>query len=120
MQTLAGLDLSWQLGILAAELGTDRAGRLLEPAGVLTGDQEDAVGRLRASLPEAGSGAEPEAGIAAMLRGLSAPMLEGPNRGFLRPESTLHVVIFSDSDDHSEVWLDDPLQAALDKRRAWG
>lgn len=57
-------------------------------------------------------GSKDEKGIAAAHRALSAPLLEGWNRGFVRPGAHLAVVIVSDEDDESPA-SDDFYEAAL-------
>jgi hypothetical protein len=54
-----------------------------------------------------------EAGLAAMVSALSSPLKEGANRGFRRSSAALHVIVVSDSNDHSEDWLgENPLSVA--------
>ena len=59
-------------------------------------------------------GSGPEAGLAAMVAALKEPLRSNDNRGFRRDDASLHVVLLSDADDHSEDWLGtDPASAAL-------
>lgn len=99
--------------------------------GVITTDMVNDGGVLRGNpwiiTPDLGGGAEAfadaidvgldstakEAGLAAMVAALSEPLRSGANRGFRRETAALHVIVVSDSNDHSEEWLGEfPLRVA--------
>lgn len=99
--------LSWQLGVVRTDLGNEDAGLLLGDPWVITPELPDPEGALADAADVGIEGLPPEAGLAATWLALSAPLRDGDNRGFRRPEAALHVVVLSDDDDDSSDYLDD-------------
>jgi hypothetical protein len=102
-------DVAYQLGVITTDVSGDDAGVLQGAPWIVTPEQEDPVAAFSDAVQVGIEGAGPEAGLAAAWLALTEPLISGANRGFRRPDSLLHVVVVTDSDDHSdsalEPWL---------------
>jgi hypothetical protein len=107
--------VSWQLGLVDAEMGGDRPGWLLGEPWVWTATSGDLEAHLADVLVTAEPAGLAEAGIAAALEALdlSGPGL--PNEGFRRPDAALHVVFLSDGDDASAGLVSDPVGGLIER-----
>jgi hypothetical protein len=117
VESLNGLDLSWQLGLVTMDTTTGERGILRGDPWIVTPQTADAAGVFAETLELETSTAAHEAGFAAALLALTPPVSEGENRGFRRAGAALEVVFFSDGDDDgdSDVELgEDALDAFLD------
>jgi hypothetical protein len=103
--------VAYQLGVVTTDVSGDQAGLLQGLPWIITPEHDDPVQAFSDAVQVGLDGAGPEAGLAAAWLALTEPMISEDNRGFLRRDSLLHVVVVSDSDDHSEAalepWLGD-------------
>ncbi len=103
--------LNWQLGVVSTD--PSQGGTLLGDPWILTPawpDPEEAF----SEAVNVGTSGTVSAGLASLSMALSPTALEGVNRGFRRQDAALQVVVVSDGDDESAVWLFDPVQDTLD------
>ncbi len=104
-------DVAYQLGVVTTDVSDDQAGVLQGVPWIITPEHDDPVQAFSDAVQVGIDGAGPEAGLAAAWLALTEPLISNENRGFRRPDSLLHVVVVSDSDDHSaasfEPWLAD-------------
>lgn len=100
----SGLD--WQIGVVSTDTTDDtHSGRLQSAAGYRYVDTRTAdptgVFQQMALLGRQGSGRE--AGLAAIKKALTEPLIDTDNRGFYRPDALLSVIVVSDENDFSRV-----------------
>ncbi len=98
--------VAYQLGVVTTDVSGDDAGVLQGVPWIVTPEQDDPVQAFAEAVQVGLEGAGPEAGLAAAWLALTEPLITTANRGFRRPGSLLHVVVVSDSDDHSESALE--------------
>jgi len=113
MSTLDDLGIRWQLGVVGADMTSDRAGVLRGRPWVITPSTPDRAA-LFEDLVRVSLLPTTESGLAAAVTALDEAEPGGRNAGFRRPEASLQVVFVSDDDDASDAWLDDPVAATLD------
>lgn len=117
VSALEDQDVAYQLGVVTTDGIGDDAGVLQGVPWIVTPEHEDPVQAFAEAVQVGLDGAGPEAGLAAAWLALTEPLISTVNRGFRRPGSLLHVVVVTDSDDHSdtplEPWLADG-QSAVD------
>jgi hypothetical protein len=112
--SLNELELSWQLGLVTMDTSDADAGVLRGDPWIVTPETDDAAAAFERTLGLEPSGAQ-EAGFAAAVYALTAPLVHEENRGFRRAGAALEVVFFSDEDDASDEELGgDALGAFLD------
>jgi len=102
-------DVAYQLGVITTDVSADDAGVLQGVPWIVTPEHADPVQAFSDAVQVGIDGAGPEAGLAAAWMALSEPLISDENRGFRRPEALLHIVIVTDSDDHSDEALADLL-----------
>ena len=111
LEQLEAEEIAYQIGVVST---SGDGGELLGNPWIITperSDQEEIFGEVIDSyLAEE---PEEEAGLAAMVAALSEPNRSGANAGFRRAGAALHVVVVSDGDDHSDPWLDAPIDDAV-------
>ena len=111
VSALEAEDVAYQLGVVTTDVSGDDAGVLQGVPWIVTPQQDDPVAAFADAVQVGIDGTGPEAGLAAAWLALNEPLASAENRGFRRPDSLLHVVIVTDSDDHSdgalEPWLAD-------------
>ncbi|MEC7242808.1 MAG: hypothetical protein VXW32_16360 [Myxococcota bacterium] len=111
---LSEKSLAYQMGVVTTDMAED-AGVLRGNPWIITPGSSDPQGDFQNAITIEESSTSKEAGIAAMMSALSEPHRSGANRGFRRPEATLHIIVVSDSNDHSDDWLDgNVVQAATE------
>lgn len=109
---LESASLAWQIGVLNTELDSPEAGRLQGTPWIITARDTNPVESLAAASQVGLSGSGPAGGLGAVSLALDEPLRSTANRGFRRPDAALHVVVFSDGDDESELVLgQDPVSA---------
>ncbi len=116
--TLDADGLDWQVGVVSADATEPWGGWLRGTPYVLTAVHPDPLGAFAARLPKDEAGGEE--GLAAAVAALEGATTSGPNAGFLRPGSRLHVVFVSDADDDSTELLADPVGDFLDALATFG
>lgn len=113
--SLSELGLSWQMGVVTTDVSDERAGRLRGDPWLITPDVDDAEAAMRDAVAVGTTSDSVEAGLGAAWLALTEPLRSGDNRAFRRDDATLHVVVVSDDDDHSQALLgDDPTSAFID------
>ena len=105
VEVLSSENLAYQIGVVTTDVGED-SGVLRGNPWIITPGSDDPEGDFQQAMTIETNSAAKEAGIAAMVAALSEPNRSGANRGFRRPDAALHVIAFSDSNDHSDDWLD--------------
>ena len=110
VETVDGLGLAYQIGVVTTAATGDRAGVLQGDPWIVTAGSKDPVGDLAQAVDVGTDGVE-EAGLGAMVQALSEPLVSDENRGFRRADAALHVVVLSDDDDDSEVLLGEDVVA---------
>ena len=99
------LGVPYQIGVTTTDdtpLGPQ--GRLLRTAGnpmVLTPTTPNVAARFAEKVNVGTLGSGVESPLAAALKAVTAPLTNGTNRGFLRPDASLSIVIVSDAPDQS-------------------
>lgn len=96
--------LDWHIGVVTTDMVTDEGkGRLERWDGspFLSADTVDVGWAFEQLILQGTDGPYPERGLDASWAALSPPMLTGPNDGFLRERSFLHVIVISDQQDYS-------------------
>lgn len=103
MSRLEEANSKFHLGVIStsAETGDPRAGKLLGEPAVLD-VRDDYLSGFRDRVQVGTAGSDKEKGLYAATRALSPEMLDGPNRGFLRPEARLLVTFVTDEEDCSD------------------
>ena len=101
---LSERSLAYQMGVVTTDMVED-AGVLRGNPWIITPGSSDPQSHFQDAITIEESSTSKEAGIAAMVTALSEPNRSGVNRGFRRPEAALHVIVVSDSNDHSDDWL---------------
>lgn len=114
-ETLSGLGLAWQVGVVTTDLTGIDAGRLQGDPWILTPAIEDPAAALLEAADVGLDGSPPESGLGAAWLALTDPLRSGDNRAFRREDAALHVIVLSDSDDDSAAVLgDDPAGAFVE------
>lgn len=96
--------LDWHIGVVTTDMVTDDGkGRLERWDGqpFLSADTVDVAWAFEQLILQGTDGPYPERGLDASWAALSPPMLTGPNDGFLRDRSFLHIIVISDQQDYS-------------------
>lgn len=104
-EALGKEQISWQLGVVTTDMSGDQAGWLRGSPYVITASTPDAASAVAERVQTGTGGSAPEAGLAAALLALELAEPGAANVGFRREHASLHVIVVSDSDDHSEKWL---------------
>ena len=107
MEELDAASVAWQMGVLSTELDDEQLGILHGDPWVLSPNLEAPIEALQQALEVGTDGRGLSGGIAATLMALSDPYRNGENRGFRRDDASLHVIVFSDSDDQSSSLMDE-------------
>lgn len=105
--------LSFQVGVVHADLGAADLGLLQGRPWVMTAQTEDLAGALTAALDRGKEATGEEGGLAAALFATEEPLRSGDNAGFRRPEAGLHILVYSDGDDTSDAFLGEDAVALL-------
>jgi hypothetical protein len=98
----SGLD--WQIGVVSTDgHDPDHSGRLQGAAGYTFVDTRtpDPTGVFQQAASLGRDGHAQEEGLAAIQDALSAPLINGKNRGFYRPDALLSIIVVSDENDFS-------------------
>jgi hypothetical protein len=112
VNSLEAEDLGYQIGVITTDMLND-SGVLRGNPWIITPGLEDGAEAFANAIDVGLGGTAKEAGLAAMVTALSEPLRSGANRGFRRETAALHVIVVSDSNDHSEDWLgESPLRVA--------
>lgn len=111
--TLTGIGLSWQLGVITADISGVNAGVLQGDPWILTPALESPGAALLEAADVGTTGAPPEAGLGAAWLALNDPLKSSSNRAFRRDDASLHVIVLSDSDDDSASVLGEDPGAAF-------
>ena len=101
MEELETASVAWQMGVLSTELEAESLGILHGNPWILSPNLESPMEALQQALDVGTNGRGLSGGIAATLMALSDPYRNDENRGFRRADASLHVIVFSDSDDQS-------------------
>jgi hypothetical protein len=102
VEALEEEEVAYQLGVITTDVSDQQAGVLQGVPWVITPEHDDPVQAFSEAVQVGIEGAGPEAGLGAAWLATTEPLTSEGNRGFLRPDSLLHIVLVSDSDDHSE------------------
>jgi hypothetical protein len=102
VESLNGVELSWQLGLVTMDTSGDEAGVLDGDPWIVTPETDDAAAVFERTLELETSKGSQEAGFAAALYALTPPVVDDENRGFRRDHAALEVVFFSDGDDDGD------------------
>ena len=111
VETLRDSSTSWHIGTITTDINSTNSSILRGDPWVLT--NADSLSHIQTMIDVGTDGQQPEAGLASSLLALSPPLIHGVNRGFRRPNAALHIIIFSDGDDHSDESLDVNASTAL-------
>ena len=112
VQALDTAELGYQIGVVTTDMVND-GGVLRGNPWIITPSLEDGADAFANAINVGLESTAKEAGLAAMVAALSEPLRSGYNRGFRRESAALHVIVVSDSNDHSEDWLGEfPLAVA--------
>lgn len=95
------LALNWQIGVVT----TDNA-VLQGIENIITPDTADVRATFKENAMVGTGGSGSEQGLEFAYQALSEPIINAQNRGFLRPEAGLHVIILSDEEDQSPRTVD--------------
>lgn len=101
---LDSAELAYQIGVVTTDMESDE-GILRGNPWIITPSLEDREGAFSRAIDVGGASTSKEAGLAAMVSALSSPLRDVENRGFRRTDAGLHVIVVSDSNDHSDDWL---------------
>ncbi|MCG3173078.1 MAG: hypothetical protein GMKNLPBB_01254 [Myxococcota bacterium] len=93
--------IDFHLGVISTANSGARGGRLMGTPPFLTAQSSDPAKSFRESLRLANTAVVQEEGLASLLLALTPPRTDNENKGFLRPEADLFVIIISDEDDQS-------------------
>lgn len=110
VDSLDAQGLSWQLGVITTDPGSE--GALRGDPWILTPASTDPA-EVFAETVDVGTRGALNAGLANLELALSPAVLEDANRGFRRDDASLQVVVVSDGDDASGPWLSNPVLDAL-------
>lgn len=110
--------LSFQVGVVHADLGAADLGLLQGEPWVMTAQTEDLAGALTAALDRGKEATGDEGGLASALFAIDEPLRSGDNAGFRRPQAGLHILVYSDGDDASDAFLGDDAVALLQSHLA--
>jgi hypothetical protein len=102
VESLNGVELAWQLGLVTMDTSGNDAGILLGDPWIVTPETDDAAAVFERTLTLDTSKGAQEAGFAAALYALTPPVVDDENRGFRRDHAALEVVFFSDGDDDGD------------------
>jgi hypothetical protein len=102
VESLNGLELSWQLGLVTMDTTGADAGILRGDPWIVTPETDDAAAVFAQTLALDISPSAQEAGFAAAIYALTPPLVDDENRGFRRANAALEVVFFSDGDDDGD------------------
>lgn len=105
VDVLSQENLAYQVGVVTTDMAED-AGVLRGNPWIITPGASDPQAHFQDAITIEQTSTSKEAGIAAMMAALSEPNRSEANRGFRRAEAALHVIAVSDSNDHSDDWLD--------------
>src|SRR6187455_1629620 len=102
VESLNGMELSWQLGLVTMDTSGNDGGVLRGDPWIVTPETPDAAAVFEQTLTLETSQTAQEAGFAAAVYALTAPVADDENRGFRREHAALEVVFFSDGDDDGD------------------
>ncbi|NOY24792.1 MAG: hypothetical protein GXP62_02875 [Oligoflexia bacterium] len=102
---LDSLDLCWQAGVVTTDVSGDDAGVLQGSPWIIHADLDDPAQAFAQAAQVGTNPLATEAGLGAAWLALSPPLIDDENRGFRRPDASLHVVVLSDGDDDSSQVL---------------
>ena len=102
VESLNGMQLSWQLGLVTMDTSGDDDGILRGDPWIVTPETDDAAAVFEQTLTLETSQTAQEAGFAAAVYALTEPVVDDENRGFRRDHAALEVVFFSDGDDDGD------------------
>lgn len=107
VQALDGSGIEYHVGVTTTDLSTAQAGQLREVDGVrfVTPDTPDPVGTFSQMVRVGTNGSPVERGLGATWLALELNLNEPENRGFYRPDASLHTVVVSDEDDQTETTM---------------
>ena len=105
VNVLSDENLAYQVGVVTTDMAED-AGVLRGNPWIITPGASDPQAHFQDAITIEQTSTSKEAGIAAMMAALSEPNRSEANRGFRRTDAALHVIAVSDSNDHSDDWLD--------------
>ena len=99
VDSLNGLELSWQLGLVTMDTSGTDDGILRGDPWIVTPETDDAAAVFEQTLALEPSASAQPTGFAAAVYALTPPVVDDENRGFRREHAALEVVFFSDGDD---------------------
>ncbi len=94
LAVMESADADWQLGVTTTDITTSTSGLLR--GGIFSPTSPDLLVAVASAVAVGSAGSRDEAGLEA-----AAQAVDGRNAGFVRVDSDLHVVVFSDEDDGS-------------------
>jgi hypothetical protein len=100
VEELEGANTDFHLGVVSTDMEGE-GGRLIGDPAVITND-DAYVDLFTDRVRLGGEGSQKEKGLAAALHALSPDLMPNRNRGFLREDAKLLVVMVSDEDDCSD------------------
>lgn len=100
---LESTEMDFHLGVITTDVSRDNptSGVLLGSPQVLTSDTAGYADAFRARVQQGTTGDDQEAGLAAALMAVSAPLSVSANEGFLRSGAMLSIIVLSDENDCS-------------------
>lgn len=104
VEVVEGTYADYRAGVVTTDVSTEAAGVL--QGALITPDTEDLAQAFLDAVTVGATGSRDEQGLQA-----AELALDGRNPGFVRADATLHVVVFSDEDDHSPQEVTDHLAA---------
>ena len=97
-----GSYVDYHLGAITTDMvASNRSGRLVGP--FLTQDTPNIAQAFRSMVVQGSNGSSDERGLQASRLALSDPLASNENKGFLRPEADLALIILTDETDHSNI-----------------
>lgn len=100
-KVLQELNLDWQIGVVTTDNGV-----LQGRTRIITPSTPDIQGTFSENALVGVAGSGDEKGLEFAYQALSEPLVSSQNRGFLRPDAGLRVIILSDEEDYSSRNVD--------------
>jgi hypothetical protein len=102
IQVFIDLGLDWQMGVITTDMDSpEYSGKLVGP--YLTPSSPDVVSQFTQQIDLGSGGSATETAFRSTEAALTAPLVDGYNAGFMRPDAALAAIVISDEDDSSSM-----------------
>jgi hypothetical protein len=114
LDSFSRMDIDWRIGVVSTDMDNPaQAGKLQGPKPWIEPTDSNPQGLFQQATDLGSSGSGSERGMDAAYAALTSPLADNENKGFLRADAVLAVVVISDENDSSNIsnsdfirWID--------------